>query len=280
MKKITTYLISMVFVLITSPVWAGSVTIPNTFSSGTKAVAADVNDNFSAVKSAVDDNDTRITDNAANVTSNTTNKQNRVAGACGAGYAIRSVNADGSVVCQADTNSGGDITDVTAGPGLTGGGTSGSVAVKLASGAVSVSSSQMQPADYRCIGQRDGIDFYWPSSNTYSACRAVAGVNLPQDATLTGLKCRLYDNDISGSSYVTLNVIELYPYTLNTTLYTTPSTVDKSISQMVETTTSSTTIHVDNYTHAYSLTWHSSAHDTSVVSTYARFSGCRISYTY
>jgi hypothetical protein len=41
---------------------AGSVTIPNTFSSGTTAKASEVNANFSAVKAAVDDNDDRIAD--------------------------------------------------------------------------------------------------------------------------------------------------------------------------------------------------------------------------
>ncbi|VAW94300.1 hypothetical protein MNBD_GAMMA23-2235 [hydrothermal vent metagenome] len=40
--------------------FAASVTIPNTFTAGSPAVAADVNANFSAVKTAVDDNDARI----------------------------------------------------------------------------------------------------------------------------------------------------------------------------------------------------------------------------
>lgn len=39
---------------------AAPATIPNTFSSGTAAVAAEVNDNFTALKSAIDDNDSRI----------------------------------------------------------------------------------------------------------------------------------------------------------------------------------------------------------------------------
>lgn len=52
-----------------SYVQAGVLTVPNTFSAGTKAVAADVNDNFGAVKNAVDDNDGRITVNAADIAS-------------------------------------------------------------------------------------------------------------------------------------------------------------------------------------------------------------------
>lgn len=72
---------------------AGSVTIPNTFTSGTPAKASEVNANFSAVETAVDDNDARITDQE-------TNKQNRVTGTCSAGTSIRSLNADGSVVCD------------------------------------------------------------------------------------------------------------------------------------------------------------------------------------
>ena len=37
------------------------------------------------------------------------------------------VNQDGTVTCESDDNSGGDITDVTAGTGLSGGGTTGAV---------------------------------------------------------------------------------------------------------------------------------------------------------
>ncbi len=42
-----------------SSTWAGSVTIPNTFVAGTTARASEVNANFTAVKTAVDDNDAK-----------------------------------------------------------------------------------------------------------------------------------------------------------------------------------------------------------------------------
>ncbi|MEZ5465773.1 MAG: hypothetical protein R3F22_11255 [Lysobacteraceae bacterium] len=42
------------------PVTAGDLTLPHSFSAGTPAVAAEVNANFDAVETAVDDNDARI----------------------------------------------------------------------------------------------------------------------------------------------------------------------------------------------------------------------------
>lgn len=47
--------------------WAGSVDIPNAFTAGTTAVAADVNANFGALETAVDDNDGRITTNSTDI---------------------------------------------------------------------------------------------------------------------------------------------------------------------------------------------------------------------
>ena len=66
MKKISLFTgIAILSALGSLSAQAGSLTIPNSFTSGTAAVAADVNANFSAIVTEVDDNDTRITTNAA-----------------------------------------------------------------------------------------------------------------------------------------------------------------------------------------------------------------------
>ena len=52
--------------------FAGDVTIPNAFSANTTASAAEVNANFNAIETAVDDNDARIDTNISNIGINAT----------------------------------------------------------------------------------------------------------------------------------------------------------------------------------------------------------------
>jgi hypothetical protein len=72
--------------------------------------------------------------NVFNVLTNTI--QQRVTGNCSVGQYMRSIDANGNVVCGSDANSGGTITNVTAGFGLAGGGSSGSVALNVVTGTV------------------------------------------------------------------------------------------------------------------------------------------------
>ncbi len=60
MKKIV-YFVGGIAVAASVATVAGSLTVPNTFTGGTTISAAQMNENFDAVKIAVDDNDARIT---------------------------------------------------------------------------------------------------------------------------------------------------------------------------------------------------------------------------
>ena len=62
--------------------------------------------------------------------------QKRVSGTCAAGRSIRAIDETGGVTCEADDNSGGTITGVTAGSGLAGGGVSGTVSLRVDTGQI------------------------------------------------------------------------------------------------------------------------------------------------
>jgi hypothetical protein len=67
------------------------------------------------------------TSGSVTLSANTAYLQRRVTGIAPVGQYVRAINTDGTVVTGADANSGGDVTAVNAGAGLTGGGTSGSL---------------------------------------------------------------------------------------------------------------------------------------------------------
>jgi hypothetical protein len=77
---------------------------------------------------------TGITVNADDVAIDPTYTQRRVSSTCAAGTSIRVIAQDGTVTCETDDDSGGDITSVVAGTGLTGGAVTGAATVDVACG--------------------------------------------------------------------------------------------------------------------------------------------------
>ncbi|MCP4002166.1 MAG: hypothetical protein GY727_14750 [Gammaproteobacteria bacterium] len=134
MKTLDICFIAVVMTVFALPLQAEPLTVPNTFTAGTTALAAEVNANFAAIETAVDDNDLRITDNDNRVTSNISligqntttisSKQDRVSGNCPAGQSIRVINPDGTVSCESDNDTN---TTYSAGSGLNLSGTTFSV---------------------------------------------------------------------------------------------------------------------------------------------------------
>jgi hypothetical protein len=103
------FALATLLALSAAPATAGQLTVPNSFTAGTPAKAGEVNANFTAVKTAVDDNDGRLDVlEGQNLSSRLTTvegqKQKRVDGTCAAGSSIRAVAADGTVTCEADDN--------------------------------------------------------------------------------------------------------------------------------------------------------------------------------
>ena len=151
---------------------AGNVGTLTTFTANTTAKASEVNDNFSAVKTAVNGNAKDIKTNANDIETNahdiTTN--------------TNSIN----------TVKGDYVSSVTAGTGLTGGGNSGDVTLKPADGYIAIHPSVFvsRSKSTNCITTHSADSFYFEQS-TKSNCEGMANVLLPDGATITSLKCKI-----------------------------------------------------------------------------------------
>ncbi len=108
---------------------------------------------------------------------------------CAAGSSIRTINADGSVVCEVDDNSGGTVTEIRTGTGLTGGPVSSSGTLSVAVGGIS--STEIRDAT---ISDAD-ID-------TSKVQKRVTGTCLP-DHVLTGIN--------ADGSVTCLNIYSVIP---------------------------------------------------------------------
>jgi hypothetical protein len=112
-NQMKNFVITLFVAIFSSAALAGPLTVTNTFSPNTTAKASEVNQNFTDVKSAVDDNDGRITTNASgistntgNITSNTSAISTNVSGISGNASAISTNSA-------AITTNGADIGTIT-----------------------------------------------------------------------------------------------------------------------------------------------------------------------
>ncbi len=198
----------------TTAVLAAPATIPNTFSSGTAAVAAEVNDNFTALKSAIDDNDSRIS-----------------------------------------TPSGGFV----------------SVSAQAFRNEWTVDACRWY--------SQQGFYGFFSGTSTSSTCDAVAGIQLPHNASITSFNCYLWDTSVANS----INA-KLYRQNIDGSaseiIFETPLTEGnasniQAVSDAIPANPGDEV--VDNQNYAYSIMLDFDG-GTDTVSSSIRFYGCTVAY--
>lgn len=231
------------------------------FNSGDPSSASDVNTNFETLRSAVN------------------TKQDKVVGSCsGGGQAIAVINDDGTVVCEPDSDSGGDITDIFPGAGLSGGGSTGSVTLSIAPGNVSVAGVGFHDSGIGgCVLSLGNQTAEYSSGNS---CVAFSPIQLPHGAEVTGMSCLVLDNN--SDSFSTM-FVRLHRKNLltgeNTEVAVTSTSVDSVSLQTISFNTSSIPAgngDIDNANFAYAL-WASFGSGTL---TSLALHGCTIEYQY
>jgi hypothetical protein len=219
---------------------AATVNIPNTFTSGTAAVAAQVNGNFTAVKTAVDDNDGRVTTNASGITAN--------------GAAITSLKSANSAVGTATISPAAFINQNT----------------------LSAQENQCQWAhaqNYSYFREIAGATS--ASCDPFASIQLPHGKTLAELVCSvydnSGVNTNAFQID--------LRRVSMHDGA-RTILYTTPSTIDSTSVQRVSDNTIATGINrtIDNSAYVYELFADFSSDDMSNLGTNGRIYGCSVNY--
>lgn len=115
--------------------------------------------------------------------------QARVMGTCPSGSSIREIGSTGNVICEAGT--GGDITAVSAGIGLAGGGSSGDISISLDTALTDGRYAQL--AHGHTVSQVSGAATL--GANTYNATQTIDAGNLDLDPS-TGISGNITKNGV------------------------------------------------------------------------------------